>query len=486
MKSTVDYCTKCGSPKWKTSGFDASQNGSTTCNACHNKIKICNGEVCIEEKLLLRRIYKAMQSALEDGNFHQLSEEVKGAKKAMITQTLFLTFCEKLANKNTMPAEYREFLDLRHDKAPALEYENILSWVFKFFDTSEREYIRGFISRSSLVEGAKDKRCEELDIKMAEAEKQEELLKAARPTKNEPRGNSPGNIINGGYVWESSSKKGLDLEYFCHGDDFCKLYGRRNGETKRLSASPSRFINVVGDWVYFVNVEDSYVYKTTFDKEEPDCLCDEIKVDYVTVVGQWVYCSDESAGGQLCRISIDDGRLEYLDEDSDHKCEYINVDGEWVYYRSATDDGKIYKVHRDGKRGRQLVCEDNCINIIVDGKWVYYINISDGCAMYKILKERKDRNTDKGIKLCSVPCRTINVAGKWIYYTSDLDKCNLYKISRNVKQRSADSIHNSNSLVCTDKCWFINVAGDYIYYRNMSNGGKLCKVNRDTKSGKQL
>lgn len=128
-------------------------------------------------------------------------------------------------------------------------------------------------------------------------------------------GNTTGNIINKGIV---SSKNGWTY-YSDYQQNRCLLY-RTNGNkiTQLLSEKNSLiiYLNVVGDWVYYDKV-DIYKQDGYIDTILKDTIC-KMKIDgsektelqtsnsiyYLSVVGDWIYYSKSTYGGQYDEYKI--------------------------------------------------------------------------------------------------------------------------------------------------------------------------------------
>jgi hypothetical protein len=189
----------------------------------------------------------------------------------------------------------------------------------------------------------------------------------------EIRGNTVGNIANGGFVTMQD-----DWIYYSSMSDDNKLYKiRANGAGKqKLSDDGCSFINVVGDWIYYRNNGD---------------IC--------------------YGHGQLCKISTDGTVQQKLDNGN---CEYINVVNNWIYYGcspsefSADGSPMLYKMRTDGT-DRQKLSDTISLYVSVVGGWVYYLN-NDG--LNRMRTDGSDRQ-----KLNDERCHCFNIVGEWVYYT---------------------------------------------------------------------
>ena len=288
-----------------------------------------------------------------------------------------------------------------------------------------------------------------------------------RPMRND-RGNTTGNIANGGLV----AMQG-DWVYYANFSDGMKLYKMRedgSGNQKLCDDKCVAFkgfysiysnINVVGDWVYYVNCNDAVsatIYKIRTDgtgRQEFSSFVVGI-CSYVNVIDNWIYLCEGNAWGDgpLVKIRADGTGEEYLNEDE--VCSYINVVEGWVYYRyGELESAGLYKKRIDGT-GKQKLSDGECKWINVVEGWAYYVNDCLDSGLYKIRIDGTDKQ-----KLYDDECEWINVSGDWIYCRiydyGDVKafgpKLHKIKIDGTGKQKLSD-----------DDCSDINVVGDWVYY----------------------
>ena len=469
----INYCHKCGYDRWNGQDF-ITFSGEIDCIACGNILEMSKGRVVLPDDQCIAKEKRFLQEAIEKEDFKALENHAMNII-SIKPHDLMANFYEKLAEKklcsDSYSKSYGDFLCLPPDGTDD-DYSGILELALKYYNPREEYQICAFISKLKNPDLQKKWRDEFRVNEFVNLEK----------TKDET-GNTPGNIMNCGYV---ALKDGW--LYYGNPSDGYKLYKSKidnDGkfhETEKLCDDICRFINVSGDFVYYINISDGLLYRIGIDgnKESRKNLSDNI-LHFVNVVGSWIYFSNEYYEDRLYKISVNGGEAIPLDNDTNDKCRYINVDGDWIYYSSTEDGGKLCKIHKDNAKGRVTLSNDDCVCINVAGENIYYINASDNYRIYKIRKDgtakKKLRGTENDI------CRTINVVGDWIYYTADMAKCNLYKIHTDgaviSKKRVVDTSEN-------DKCWYINIAGNWVYYRNRSDGNKLYRIKIDGKNREEV
>jgi hypothetical protein len=285
------------------------------------------------------------------------------------------------------------------------------------------------------------------------------------------RGNSVGNIVNGGLVAQSG-----DWVYYEHTNDGFKLYKMRvdGSEKTKLNDSISYCINVVGDWIYYINNSDydapQRIYKIRTDGSENTKLNDSMSND-VSVIGDWIFYEKSRGDGysDLCKLRIDGSEeimlygkevwdfcatedwIYFTDYEggwgyslckirtdgsektklNDEKAHNINIEGDWIYYTvGALEDNVVRKICTDGS-GEAKVTSARSSNINVTGDWIYYSNWNDNGNLYKIRTDGSQRtklnDDDSSVH--------INIIGEWIYYTMGFGNGNLFRIRTDGTER---------------------------------------------------
>ncbi|WP_152668120.1 DUF5050 domain-containing protein [Clostridium cylindrosporum] len=214
--------------------------------------------------------------------------------------------------------------------------------------------------------------------------------------------------------------------------------------------------------------------------------------------GDYIYYSNQTSGGVLCRAKIDGSEAIQLSADNSMD---INVVGEWIYYTNA-NDGYLYKIKADGS-GRTRIGEGFASFVNVVGDSIYYINPQniniykmktdgsnstslssdltegysiDGGMIYYIKMEgdqkrlyRMDLNGNDKVKISEDYARGVNVSGEFVYYINQGDNNRIYKVKKDGSSRQ--SVSDIRALE-------INVVGNKIYYIN-SDDYKVYEVNSD-------
>ncbi len=185
----------------------------------------------------------------------------------------------------------------------------------------------------------------------------------------EPRGNTPGNINQGGFVAASDG-----WVYFTipNSDDNRLFKMRSDGTDKQVLIEEDaatfggiEYINVITDWIYYTS--DSDIVKVRTDGSERIVIEPSAGAMYLNVVGDWIYYS--AARGGIYKIRVDGEDKTELHDAIAHD---INVFGNWIYFSNWDDDRRPYKISLDGSESDRVTGVDIFDLQYYDGK-LYYI-----------------------------------------------------------------------------------------------------------------
>jgi hypothetical protein len=277
-------------------------------------------------------------------------------------------------------------------------------------------------------------------------------------------GNTCGNLINLGHF----AKQG-DWIYFRSPDR--KLYGlykmRTDGTQKtRLNDDYPRYINVIGDWVYYIS--SGAIYKVRTDGTDRTLLytAENYFVAYLNVVGDWMYFKDtdnSDSDFNVYKLRTDGTDLSVACDDQIWGMYIANG---WIYYINWDDSmSSVFKIRTDGTE-KTRVFNDYVRSFNVEGNWLYYIDFRrcickvrlDGTGYTEIYKNRADY---------------INVVGDWIYFGNFMD---LYKVRTD---------GTGLKKLSTDNAEHINVVDDWVYYLVVEKGDFKDYMIRTNGTGRQ-
>lgn len=271
--------------------------------------------------------------------------------------------------------------------------------------------------------------------------------------KEQSRGNSIGNLANGGYVAESDGWiiYAIEGSIYCareDGSEKTAIYRGRNGDVSQ--------INVMDGIVYFV--ENYSQCRVNMDGSGYECLIesdwDEKRFVYGSqLVGDWVYCERK-------KISVNDSQMDDIWTESAD----INKIGSTTcvtnkeIYNSQTDG--IYKANLNGGAFTKI-SEDSAFELMVIGDWVYYTNNDAHLCRMKT-------NGSHMEQISKLPMYSVITDGEWIYGS---DHKAIYKTKVSDMDWQIIAYGNANCL---------QLAGDWLYFKDKeSDSMYLYRVKTD-------
>jgi hypothetical protein len=247
-------------------------------------------------------------------------------------------------------------------------------------------------------------------------------------------------------------------------------------------------INIVGDWIYFIN-NSSYglVYKIKVDGTSRN-LQDSIDHKFVNAnkfgnensnilneslssyQDNWVYFADRYG---LFRATVDGSQIYQITQGMIRN---INVVGEWVYYTvsmpSYDESNWLYKVKIDGTEKTQLN-NGYCNNVLVYDDWIYYIDSRGGGKFYRI---KTDGSQKSLITTEEYSTGSFNIIDDWIYYTNN---GSIYKMKIDGSQKQVILQHKN--------AYMVGINDNWVYYKTSEMNDKgLYRVSIDGQNNSKL
>lgn len=272
-------------------------------------------------------------------------------------------------------------------------------------------------------------------------------------------GNTGGNLVNGGLATIQG-----EWIYYADSTKISRIKTNSTGKQTILTVSNAYSLNVVGDWIYFVNGSDeNTVYRIKTDGTGKKKLCGGY-VNQIIATKDWVYylelsyqkihrmkpdgSSDtvvaEHAVNSMFALSGSD--LYYADESelchlvktpangsgpvtelTSNYVQFINISGQTVYYLDSAN--RPFRVGTDGSGQSAIRTEYMCTMNVIGGQF-YYSNSSDSLYGYR-MNISGDLGTKR--KLTSHHAYYFNEVGNWIYFNyhiNDNADCYLYKMKK--------------------------------------------------------
>ncbi|MBQ6733524.1 MAG: DUF5050 domain-containing protein [Lachnospiraceae bacterium] len=253
------------------------------------------------------------------------------------------------------------------------------------------------------------------------------------------RGNTPGNIYNGGYFCEADGKV-----YFANPADSDTLYSMDVNEAnfQKLSAMRVRNILSGGNFLYYVMdehtrsvssglgaaVEEYGIYRLRNDGKYTVCLL-RSRVGTMQLGGNYLYYQiGDEATGTLERISTTKkGRTGYGNTPS-FFAERINpasYENGMIYYNSMQTAYSLYQLNVEAEpAASRAVFQSNIYQPIVQAPYVYFLNAADG---YKVCRYHVTSGTLETLTPYGADCYNVN--NTHIYYdTQEAPSPGLYRV----------------------------------------------------------
>ncbi len=278
------------------------------------------------------------------------------------------------------------------------------------------------------------------------------------------RGNTSINLNNGGHVAQQG-----DWLYFTEGND--GLYKERLDGTDRETLIDSgwvQYINVVGDWVYYL--QQSGVSRIKTDGSGQEFLFEnpaypwQLQLHVVDDV--FYYMVDLEEGSAIYRQPIGGSpQILYAINEENTFVDIEAVEGGWIYFYVFEDVTTLMKMTLEGKEITPLARGNGLIYAQVIGDAIYYFENSDTYSpVYRI-----DTDGSNKTQVLDAVYESFQIHDGWIYYThynNDEDASykregRLYKARLDGSERTQLTDHDAN-----DPC----IAGDWIFYGTYLNG----------------
>ena len=154
------------------------------------------------------------------------------------------------------------------------------------------------------------------------------------PSSGDLPGNTMSNIANGGNVASDRA-----YEYIRYSDDNC-LYRLNiaNSEAQKIINKGACYINIVGDWIYYIErLEDEPYYGGIFKIKKDGSSNQELLAGsyrYLIVNKDTVYFLDKNAGYKIFSMKTDGSNLRCIYNDA---CDQMLFDNGFLYFKHYPD-----------------------------------------------------------------------------------------------------------------------------------------------------
>lgn len=270
----------------------------------------------------------------------------------------------------------------------------------------------------------------------------------------ENMGNTDGNITNIGSVCQRG-----DTIYYQNDEDNFSIYKSVKGkEGIKLNDGTSYFINVVGDYVYYVyENSDFHIYRMKTDGSENTEIIKQ-KAYYMTVYDNSIYYVDYDDNQAIYRANTDGSSTEKI---VDAQCYYPIIAEDTLFYVDYSNGGKVTKANLDGTSQEVLDKVNNITAAYLnyyEGK-LYYANAVTSSNSNKVGKGYEnyimcfDLASGTTSTVVEAPCADVNVYDGKVYYSSLRDN-KVY--SCNLDGKDTKLVYDNNGI-------FLNVTKDDLY-----------------------
>ena len=268
-------------------------------------------------------------------------------------------------------------------------------------------------------------------------------------------GNTMGNLSSGGVLAFAD-----DTVFYCDIAKGNSLFALRDGKSTLLCDGNVSALNVVGDWLYFVDKARDYsIFKMKLDGSDYSRVKDTMATNLI-VIGDKMFFINWNDECRVYTMNTDGSKLKKL---SDTSTEMLYCYGTSLYINDRNDESNFYRLSLDGEKQTLMGYEpvyfvsgyDNNIyfrhgndelniwRMTEDGS-VYeplnnsrsgYINVSDGYVFFVDFADngsiiRMNEDGSEQVKLCSDGANNLSADGEYLYYFSDYNDKKLYRIKK--------------------------------------------------------
>jgi RNA polymerase sigma factor (sigma-70 family) len=255
-----------------------------------------------------------------------------------------------------------------------------------------------------------------------------------------------------------------DWIYYSNMSDGGKIYKIRTDGTDRtkLTDITAEFINVIGEWIYFVSIdwesENSGIYKVKADGTQLERILENTRTITIetddrgtttrtvteqsrrlNIVGDWIYYVNSVSSGiqtpnlnagsnhsEIYKIRTDGTEKTLLTSDNLDEMWRITLIAydDWLYFE--TNDG-LYRMRFDGSE-LSRISMDNILRFNIHDDWLYYFARDDDFA-FSLYKSRLDGTEKTLLGNGGMMSHDINIVADFVYFVDGFDEfLELYRV----------------------------------------------------------
>lgn len=284
--------------------------------------------------------------------------------------------------------------------------------------------------------------------------------------KEEERGNTSGNIYNGGLYSEQDG-----IIYFSNDYDNGSLYSMTSNCTyiQKLSNDKAVYINADENYIYYIRANDTKennkdgllvfnntgVYRINQNGSNLKAITGN-PGDYLMLKGNDLYFQryDVEMGLTLYRYRIDGSENRQL---ANGVAVPVVVTAKSLIYNTDKKDGSLYSLNLESYTSRPAY-DGSYLYPVYMGDYIYYMDQSDHNKIYRMKQDGTEPT-----KLVNASCSTYNItnSGKYLYYLVETSKKKgIYRLNLETMKRELIKKGNFKQ---------INVTEYYVFFKDYDN-----------------
>jgi len=253
------------------------------------------------------------------------------------------------------------------------------------------------------------------------------------------------------------------------------------------------------EWIYFSDTFFTWgIVKMSYDGSVMERLTDSLRreddltraqlASSLNVFDGWIFYNDtiqffDDAGIQSQEFSLSKMRTDGSDSQllSNDHASCINVVDGWIYYRNLSDNQKIYKMKIDGTQRQMLVSERTAWPLYVTNGWMYFYTEGQTSGLWRAKTDGSHQE-----KISDAWLSNFIVEDGWMYYDSDGD---IYRLSVDGKLLEKIASGRSSNIVSIADGWIyftdrvlhgdISAESESVFYRMKTDGTKKQRLSDD-------
>ena len=287
-----------------------------------------------------------------------------------------------------------------------------------------------------------------------------ESYKIEKDTTKEERGNTNGNLLNGGMIayqgeWLYFSSEGSLYKSKLDGSEIKIIY--------KAEENDGNIANInIDDELYFSagNHEKGGLYRIKDDGSDVKKLVSDTgggRQEKVYVVGDWIYYDKK----YILKKDGDGSDKKQIIEEKSGSTETFSISDGYIYYvgMNYNNEDCIYKLKMNTEAEKQEIYKRNVYDVSVEDGWIYYIDNHTGDKYGNLCRIGIDGT--EGGEVIDETVVAYNINDGWIYYIlKENGKNELYKMKIDGTENQKFDLKDSQ----IDEYYGIYVIEDWIYY----------------------